>query len=609
MNRSNQDNGEWTTNIPKGRRRQRRGRGGKPSKATAVNGTSHLAAAMSTMTLHDDENDVSIEDVEAALRQCQNELLPSDFYQSVLTRMDKEGEEESMVQEVVCYGIGNFYTKRSSAPLWQLALAVMLRDWLQERRQKKEADFSPGNDATTTTTTTVPMSYFEPRMTAKEQAFLEDQLQIQVITDNERGCRSVSIKTLFFMPHCPMALYANVLYINWNCLDNVVIFGNSLSNYLDGSQAISSLHSKQKNGKPTDKRNHPSSGDAPNPKKKPNNDSREVSKHNQKLSRALSWALRHNAEKIGLTILEDGYVPVQEILDSRHSKLASAQPTLQAIQEVVRDNDKQRFKLDYRPRHLFYPNNEENSAQQGGDDEKILCIRANQGHSLSFINPELLLRPLSRDELSKLPCIVHGTFPDAWQSIQRQGLSKRNRTHIHFAPGLPDQDHVISGMRKSASVHIYVDAAKCAQDGISFYQSDNGVLLSDGIDGILPTRYFSHVTEASTGKILLDQREIPNVELKKHCGEKQKLDDERTSNGSGVAMASTATAHASDILMLLQSCWKETTIPVTKKDISNRSANFEQAFNDSSWTSFAQTSHPQPEGIQEGVSDSNGEVI
>jgi RNA:NAD 2'-phosphotransferase (TPT1/KptA family) len=62
-------------------------------------------------------------------------------------------------------------------------------------------------------------------------------------------------------------------------------------------------------------------------------------------------------------------------------------------------------------------------------------------------------------------------------------------------------------MRKSASVHVYIDAAKCAKDGVPFFQSDNGVLLTDGVEGsgILPPEYFSHVTDSS-GNVLLDNR-------------------------------------------------------------------------------------------------------
>lgn len=235
-----------------------------------------------------------------------------------------------------------------------------------------------------------------------------------------------------------------------------------------------------------------------------NNDKGSKAMSEKKLSHSLSWALRHAALNIGLTIREDGYVPVQEILDSTHPKLRGA--TLENIQMVVKNSDKQRFKLEERPRHLYYPESEK---ETDSTPQMILCIRANQGHSISIINPESLLKKLSPNELMALPCIVHGTYPQAWESIKSSGLKKMNRTHIHFATGLPADDGVISGMRKTCSIYIYLDASKCATDErVEFFISDNGVVLTDGISGsgVLPPGYFSHVC-GSSGNMLVDNRE------------------------------------------------------------------------------------------------------
>ncbi|KAG7341566.1 phosphotransferase KptA/Tpt1 domain containing protein [Nitzschia inconspicua] len=585
---------EWTTQTTKSRRR-----GGRSNNCNRRSNTKTigLSAAMNNMTLtvNETEDDVSVssKEVEASLRQCQGELLYSDFYRSLIAYCDDQ--PYILVKDVVCYGIGNFYAKRPSAPLWQLALAVMLREYYSERLQKSR---DAGKD-----TAVISMYYFEPRMTAKERDFLQNTLQVHVIDHNERGFRTISEQkhTLFFMPHCPMALYANLLYSNWECLDKVIIFGNSLSNYLDGHQstykAACGSHSSNK------KRSYPNHS-VLNSKKLNNHEStsNSNSQHNQKLSRALSWALRHNAQTIGLTIREDGYVPVQEILGCRHSKIAHAKPTLEAIQEVVNGNDKQRFKLDYQPRHLFYPRQKEDDSD-ANDNDKILCIRANQGHSMSFINPDLLLRQVSPDELRSLPCIVHGTYSDAWNAIQKQGLSKMNRTHIHFAAGLPDQAHVISGMRKSATVYIYVDAAKCADDGITFYESDNGVLLSEGINGMLPTMYFSRVIEAATGRLLWGDHGAAEQVTLAHKAEP--VPEETKQNGEDDMLP---TATALEILSLLQPCWKETTIAIGKKDVANRSAHFEQAFNDSSLTTFVSLAgQPRPQQLEDDRT--NGEVV
>ncbi len=208
-----------------------------------------------------------------------------------------------------------------------------------------------------------------------------------------------------------------------------------------------------------------------------------------KLSHALSWALRHAGPDIGLTMIPAGWVPVQEIIESKHPRLKGT--TLEALEEVVTTNDKQRFALSMRPGSDF------GGDSLGENSKEILCVRANQGHSIKTIDPDLLLTKLSSEEVKNLACIVHGTNSEAWKCIADQGLSKMNRTHIHFATGLPEDGGVISGMRKSASVHIFIDSDACVRDGIEFYISENGVVLTDGVNGILPTKYFLKVTDAN----------------------------------------------------------------------------------------------------------------
>ena len=211
-----------------------------------------------------------------------------------------------------------------------------------------------------------------------------------------------------------------------------------------------------------------------------------------KLSHALSWALRHKAPEIGMTMTTAGWVPVQEFLESKHPRLKGI--TLEAIEEVVATSDKQRFAISYRPSSDFLG--------KTSSAEAVLCIRANQGHSIKTLDPNLLLRRLCPQELRNLSCVVHGTSVDAWISIEQEGLKTMNRTHIHFATGLPDNEQVISGMRRTATVYIYIDVEACIDDGIEFYLSENGVVLSEGTHGILGTRYFLKVTD-STGTMIL----------------------------------------------------------------------------------------------------------
>lgn len=244
------------------------------------------------------------------------------------------------------------------------------------------------------------------------------------------------------------------------------------------------------------------------------NEKQSVSKDSRKadrtLSKALSWILRHAAPKLNLTMSSDGYVPLSAILSTKARNMK--QYTENDIRRVVESNDKQRFRLAMKSVHYYSqsPKDKINKLKYKFTDgtgttegEEVLCIRANQGHSIDGICSDELLTMIPSDELRDLT-IIHGTYTNAWEKkIQYEGLCKMNRNHIHFAAGLPDGDGVISGMRKSCQVHIYIDGTACADDGIEFYRSDNGVILTAGAsNGFLPCRYFRSVVDSKTQKQL-----------------------------------------------------------------------------------------------------------
>lgn len=240
------------------------------------------------------------------------------------------------------------------------------------------------------------------------------------------------------------------------------------------------------------------------------------------LSKSLSWVLRHAAPSVGLQLAPDGFVPLAEILELQHPRFRTKNKgpkyTAEDVIRVVENNDKQRFRLEFR--------DVDSGGGEESRDKRILCIRANQGHSLKGLRSDQLLTPLTSEQLSNPSLfIIHGTTQKAWKEhIQTEGLSRRERNHIHFATGLPTSQpnsndntrineyyHVppISGMRSSSEIYIYINGTKCADDGIPFYRSDNGVILTAGVNdrGVLPTKYFEKVIEATTGTILWKNEE------------------------------------------------------------------------------------------------------
>ncbi|XP_071074067.1 tRNA 2'-phosphotransferase 1 isoform X1 [Dasypus novemcinctus] len=162
----------------------------------------------------------------------------------------------------------------------------------------------------------------------------------------------------------------------------------------------------------------------------------------------------------------DGFVPLGALLQLPQFRDFSAED----VQRVVDTNGKQRFAL------------------QPGDLSTGPLIRANQGHSLQV--PELELMPLDMPQALP-PVLVHGTFWKHWPSILLKGLSCQGRTHIHLAPGLPGDPGITSGMRPNCQVAVFIDGPKAMADGIPFFCSANGVILTPGnADGFLPPKYF-----------------------------------------------------------------------------------------------------------------------
>lgn len=83
---------------------------------------------------------------------------------------------------------------------------------------------------------------------------------------------------------------------------------------------------------------------------------------------------------------------------------------------------------------------------------------------MNIVKTEDLLSRIEDPE--KYPIVIHGTFSKFWHLIKEQGLKKMTRNHIHFAPGLPKEEGVISGMRGSCDVIIQIDMAAAIKDGI-----------------------------------------------------------------------------------------------------------------------------------------------
>lgn len=194
------------------------------------------------------------------------------------------------------------------------------------------------------------------------------------------------------------------------------------------------------------------------------------------LSKFLSYICRHGAEKEGVRMHEGGFLNVDEVLSKSHTPYLK-----EDVERTVAQCPKQRFAL-------------RNDPVTGS-----LQIRANQGHSLKVDGLELA--PIL--DANETPVVVHGTYKAAWDIIKLKGLSCMKRTHIHFSTGLPGESGVISGMRSSCEIVIYIDLPKALAGGLKFFRSANNVILSSGNEeGIISPEYFAEVREYPSGKVI-----------------------------------------------------------------------------------------------------------
>jgi len=173
----------------------------------------------------------------------------------------------------------------------------------------------------------------------------------------------------------------------------------------------------------------------------------------KRASRKISLVLRHQPEAIGITLDDNGWAKVDELL-SRLS--ATGYPMKRKdLELIVSENDKQRFSFS-------------------ADGRKI---RANQGHSIDI---DLQLEPIPPP--AKL---FHGTATTSVEAIMKSGLKPQKRQHVHLSLDLKTATAV--GSRHGRPVILEVDAASMARDGHKFYCSANGVWLAESV----PVEYLS----------------------------------------------------------------------------------------------------------------------
>lgn len=165
------------------------------------------------------------------------------------------------------------------------------------------------------------------------------------------------------------------------------------------------------------------------------------------ISKFLSLVLRHEPEQIGLTLDEEGWADVVELIAKINEK--GIRLDFATLQIVVDTNDKKRFAF-----------NEDQSR-----------IRASQGHSVEV---DLNLPPQVPPRI-----LYHGTAIKFLPIIKEKGLARMERQHLHLSADEEIAKNV--GGRHGKPVVLVIQALAMHEKGYVFFLSDNGVWLTDQV--------------------------------------------------------------------------------------------------------------------------------
>ena len=271
----------------------------------------------------------------------------------------------------------------------------------------------------------------------------------------------------------------------------------------------------------------------------------------------MSHLLRHGAVEAGLGDAMDasGYVPVRDVLAlPRFAGITEAD-----VRRLVASCPKRRFELRGPVSALAGASGtapRRSTAEPASSSS--LSIRATQGHTMSSANTkledDLMLTRLDERAAAFIAEAAHGTTTRAWAKIKTEGVKRARRRHVHMARATPhlgwfsemtpnatetaprecsiERDGrgdegssepsgaaprrdataetdgeafgVVSGFRADARVAVWVDVARGVREGVPFFLSANGVVLSpgEGDTGAIPPRLFLRATDLKTGEAL-----------------------------------------------------------------------------------------------------------
>lgn len=178
--------------------------------------------------------------------------------------------------------------------------------------------------------------------------------------------------------------------------------------------------------------------------------------HDTRISKYMSYLLRHHPEDGPIQLDHHGWSDVDELMQAIARKYGTFRR--KDLERIVADDEKQRYSFN-------------------ADETKI---RANQGHSV----------PVDVDLTRAEPPAVlyHGTAAKSVPAILAEGLKPMGRLYVHLSLNAEQARKV--GQRHGRPVVFLVYAGQMHEDGYPFYLSANHIWLTEKV----PAEYLKQIT-------------------------------------------------------------------------------------------------------------------
>lgn len=165
-----------------------------------------------------------------------------------------------------------------------------------------------------------------------------------------------------------------------------------------------------------------------------------MTKTQTKISKAVSYALRHRPDEFGLKLDAEGWVDINDLTKAVSKNLHFAIGR-EDIDEIISLSEKKRFEIS-------------------GDR-----IRATYGHSF---DSKIEFQPVEPPEF-----LYHGTSPRAWEAIEQEGLKPMNRQYVHLSSDKATAEKVALRHDKKQVIILTVNSGQMHKDGYKFFHSAN----------------------------------------------------------------------------------------------------------------------------------------